>query len=438
MNWTFVDTWTVLACALAGAACALPGCFLVLRRLSMMGDAISHAVLPGIVIAFMVSGGREAVPMLVGAILAGLGTAVLTQWLTRLGDVDEGASMGVVFTLMFAGGLFLVERVGHNIDLDLDCVLFGTVETIVLHESVTVFGLEFPVPVFRLLAVCIVNALVVLVFYKEWRISSFDEQLSSALGVSAGLMHYILMVITSVTCVFSFEIVGSILVIAMLIVPAACARLLTDRMGPMILWSVLMAVVFAFSGHLAASALPPLWGIPAVSSTGAIAFFSGLVFGLVMLFAPRYGIVPNLRHQRKLFRETLSQDVLARLYRYEVESKGSVDEVFASLQRESSVSRGMWNRVLKQLRQESLLDEKEIRLSKSGRAEGLRLIRSHRLWEQWLHENTNLAMDHLHFPAEALEHVTDARIQQQLSVELDQTDMDPMGREIPKEKQSES
>jgi manganese/zinc/iron transport system permease protein len=128
MSWTTLDTWIVVAGALTAASCALLGCFLLVRRMSMMGDAISHSVLPGLAAAFLITGSRDSLPMLAGAVIVGLLTAGLTQGLSRFGDVEESAAMGVVFTSFFALGLVLIVRAADTVDLDPGCVLYGAIE----------------------------------------------------------------------------------------------------------------------------------------------------------------------------------------------------------------------------------------------------------------------------------------------------------------------
>lgn len=291
MSWTSTDLWIVAGGSLAGAACALLGVFLVLRRLSMMGDAISHAVLPGIAVAYVVSQSRGGVWLLVGAVVAGVLSAVLTQLLHREGGVEEGASMGVVFTLMFAAGILLLNSdwVGKHMDLDLNCVLFGAVEYLPLRAAPSWMP-GVPLPVARLLVVLAANVCLIALFYKEWKLTSFDPGLADATGISSDRMHYLLMVMTAVTTVYCFEVVGSILVIAMLIVPAACARMFTDRLFPTLLLSVGFAVLFAVSGHASAITLPGLWGFEDTNSAGAMAAVGGTGFFL-SVFLDRKSVV---------------------------------------------------------------------------------------------------------------------------------------------------
>lgn len=300
MQWFWIDTWIVVVGMLAAISCALLGNFLVLRRMSMMGDAISHAVLPGLAIAFLVTGARASLTMFIGAAVVGVLTAIFTQWVSRFGKVDEGASMGIVFTTLFALGLLLIVQAADHVDLDASCVLYGAIELTPLDVvwRPTVFGVTLDVPraVIVLLVMCVLNASFVVLFFKELRIASFDSELATTMGISANVMHYLLMTLVAVTTVAAFEAVGSIIVIAMLIVPAATAHLLTDRLDRMVLLSVLLSVITAVLGHVSALHVPRLLGfdpsvVETTSTSGMMAVMSGLLFLVVLFCAPRYGIL---------------------------------------------------------------------------------------------------------------------------------------------------
>ncbi len=295
-----MDTWIVVVGILAAIACALLGNFLVLRKMSMMGDAISHAVLPGLAIAFLITGARASLTMFIGAAIVGILTAVFTQWVSRFGKVDEGASMGIVFTTLFAIGLLLIVQAADHVDLDASCVLYGAIELTPLDVvwRPEVFGQVWEVPraVVVLVPVCLVNLLFVVLFFKELRIASFDSELATTMGINANVMHYLLMTLVAITTVAAFEAVGSIIVIAMLIVPAAAAHLLTDRLSIMIGVSVVLAVLSAALGHVSAILLPGWMGVDpkvadATSTSGMMAVMAGVIFAVVLFCAPRHGIL---------------------------------------------------------------------------------------------------------------------------------------------------
>lgn len=295
MSWFAIDTWIVVVGVLAAVSCSLLGNFLVLRRMSMMGDAISHAVLPGLAIAFMVTQARASLTMFIGAAIVGVLTAVFTQWISKFGNVDRGASMGIVFTTLFALGLLLIVQAADHVDLDPGCVLYGAIELTPLDVvwKPEVFGVELEVPRAALVlsGVLLVNVFFVVFFFKELRISSFDPELATTQGINANLMHYLLMTLVAVTTVAAFEAVGSIIVIAMLIVPAAAAHLLTDRLGIMVVISAILAALSAVLGHMSALIVPGWFGFESTSTSGMMAVMAGLIFAAVLLFAPRYGVL---------------------------------------------------------------------------------------------------------------------------------------------------
>lgn len=295
MNWYPIDTWIVIIGALCAIACALPGCFLVLRQMSMMGDAISHAVLPGLAIAFLVTGNRASLVMFAGAAIVGVFTAVFIHWVTKLGQVDRGASMGIVFTTLFALGLLLIVQAADHVDLDPGCVLYGAIELTPLDVACS-FNLgtstiDVPRAALVLSIILLLNLAIIVLLFKELRISAFDPELATTVGVNATLMHYLLMTMVAVTTVAAFEAVGSIIVIAMLIVPAATAYLLTDRLALMILISAVVAGAASFLGHASALTVPKWFGFENTTTSGMMAAAAGFLFVLAWLFSPKSGLI---------------------------------------------------------------------------------------------------------------------------------------------------
>jgi manganese/zinc/iron transport system permease protein len=291
-----VDFPAMLAALFAACACALLGNFLVLRRQSLMSDAISHAVLPGIVIAFMLAGTRATAAMFAGAALAAFVTIVLIGFVKRYARLEAGAAMGVVFSIMFAAGVVLIEMGGaRNVDLDADCVLYGQLEHILWLAPKTfaalrdpLVWLDMPRQVTTLAATFAMSVLAVSLFWKELKIASFDPQLATSLGFSAGRIDMGLMFLVGIVAVAAFESVGSILVIAMFICPAAAARVLTERLMSQIWLSQLLAAASAIGGYLLAAFGPGLFGSSSsLVASGMIAVVSGLILGAAALWAGR-------------------------------------------------------------------------------------------------------------------------------------------------------
>jgi manganese/zinc/iron transport system permease protein len=280
MIWTELDTWIVLTGALTAMACAVPGVFLLLNKQSMLGDAISHAVLPGLAIGFLVSGSRDPLPMFIGAVLAGLFTGVVSGVIERRGRVEAGASLGVVFCSLFALGLILIRLAADHVDLDPGCVLYGALELAVI-DSATV-----PRIVWQSGAILILNLFLAGVFFKELQVVAFDPRFAKASGIPSGLLQQGLTVVTALTTVVAFESVGSILVIAMLIVPGASAMLLSRSVSGVLLWSLVVAISSAVLGHVLAISVGPAWlglltgrhDLGSLSSAGMMAASAGGIF----------------------------------------------------------------------------------------------------------------------------------------------------------------
>lgn len=437
-----IDGWFILIGSLCGVAAALLGNFLVLRKMSMLGDAISHAVLPGLAIAFLISGSRASVPMFIGALIVGVLTAFFTEWIHRVGKVDEGASMGVVFTSLFALGLVLIVQTADRVDLDASCVLYGDIENAAVKPVVNFLGLGVPPAVRTLSIIMLVNILFVVLFYKELKISSFDPELSTSVGINARIMHYALMVLVAVTAVASFEAVGNILVVAMFIVPPAAAYMLTSKLSYMIWLSVLLAVLAAIIGHLAATQVPGWFGYKSTNTAGMMAVTSGMLLMIAVLFAPKRGVVIRWIQQLYLSHRILADDVIALLYRMHEARRGNGSQSQSSQQatfnyiRETLLANAIALRfVLFRLRFGDQLEFKmgEYQLTEHGIASATQLVRSHRLWEQYLVTSAGLDTTRIHDKAEKLEHFTDRQLRDRLDQSTDQPAADPHGTPIPPE-----
>ena len=375
------DIWIIITAVLSAIACALLGNFLVLRRLSMMADAISHAVLPGLAIAFMITHSRASIVMFCGAALLGLLTALLTQWILHCGKVEQGAAMGVVFTTLFAIGLILIQVKGaHAVDLDPDCVLYGAIEFTPL-DKIQCWGFRIPRAVLTLTIVSGINLLFVSCFYKELKISSFDPELATTLGFNAQWMHYLLMSLVAITAVAAFESVGSILVIAMFIVPAATAYLLTERLLVMILISVLVAATCASAGHLSTIVLANFFNA-GTNTAGMMVLIAGGIFSLALFLAPRHGILSRFIYRLAFSFRVAEEDILTFLYRLEeTEQLQSAKQSRVWLRKETGLNFSMnyliWQGLL--WRHKIKRSEGSYQLTQSGRRRAQQLLRSHHL-----------------------------------------------------------
>ncbi|MFJ5714092.1 metal ABC transporter permease [Neobacillus sp. NPDC093127] len=287
--------WIILIGALVGSSCSILGCFLVLRKMSMIGDAISHSVLPGIVIAFLISGSRESLVMMFGAAAIGLVTVFLIQMFQNSG-VQADASIGVVFTALFAVGVVLISLYTRQVDLDLDCVLYGEIAYApwdTLHIGETSIG---PKAVWGVGASFLLNIVVISLFYKQFKISTFDPALAASLGIPVVFFHYLLMSLVSISTVASFESVGAILVVGMIIVPAATAYLLTDKLSRMIIISIVLSIVSSLLGYYVAYLLDASIG-------GTMVAVTGVLFIVALFFSPKHGVLIKKWSRKKLLQQ---------------------------------------------------------------------------------------------------------------------------------------
>ncbi|MTH54414.1 iron ABC transporter [Bacillus mangrovi] len=288
------EAWILLTGSLVGITCSMIGCFLVLRKMSMLADAISHTVLLGIVGAYFVTGFVDGPAMLVGAAIVGLLTAFLVQLLDGKG-VQSDASIGVVFTSLFAVGVILISVYGGNVHLDVQHALMGDI-TFVPWDLLEWNGMNLgPSAVWMLGFVLILNACIIFLCYKEFKLTSFDPAMAAAIGIPVLMIHYLQMGMLSITTVASFDSVGAILVVAMIIVPPSAAYLLTEKLLHMLFISAGIGIASAVTGYYAAVAAN-------VSIAGSMAVMTGIFFILAFIFSPSHGIVAKKRSRNAIGR----------------------------------------------------------------------------------------------------------------------------------------
>ncbi|MGO4540919.1 metal ABC transporter permease [Paenibacillus sp. 2TAB19] len=286
------DFWILLTGSLVASCCAILGVFLVLRKMAMIGDAISHSVMPGIVIAFLLSGSRDSLLMMFAALVFGLLTTFLIQMFQQSG-IQSDASIGVVFTALFAVGVVLVSLFARQVHLDQDAILYG--EIAYVHWNIWELGgvNMGPRAVWLLGFTLIVIVTVISLFYKQFKLCAFDPALAAAIGIPVAIFHYLLMGLVSMATVSSFESVGAILVVGLLIIPASTAYLLTERLGMMIGLSIGVGIASTVVGYFSAKIMD-------ASIAGCIVCAAGVLFAIALLFSPSQGIVVKKLRLRKL------------------------------------------------------------------------------------------------------------------------------------------
>jgi manganese/zinc/iron transport system permease protein len=279
-----------LIAAVTAIACAIPGVFLVLRKMALISDAISHSILPGIVIGFFITHDLASPWLIIFAAFSGIITVVLVEMIQKTGLVKEDTAIGLVFPALFSIGVILISQNANDVHLDVDAVLLGDL-AFAPFDRLLVNEVDYgPKGLWTISIILAITIGLLLLFYKELKISTFDVGLSSALGFSPVIIHYGLMSVASVTTVAAFDAVGAILVVALMIAPAAAAYLLTTNLKKMIWLSVFFGVVSAIGGYWFAKWLD-------ASISGSITTVLGLIFLAVYLFAPSKGLIAVLFKQ---------------------------------------------------------------------------------------------------------------------------------------------
>ena len=273
----------LIACLVA-IACAIPGTFLVLRKMAMISDAISHAILPGLVVGFFITQDLNSPLLILLAALTGVITVILVEQIQKTGLVKEDTAIGLVFPALFSIGVIMIAKNANDVHLDVDAVLLGEL-AFAPFDRLTVAGTDIgPKSLWVIGTILTITVGLLIAFFKELKLSTFDAGLSASLGFSPVAIHYGLMSMASITTVGAFDAVGAILVVALMIAPAACAYLLTTDLKKMLVLAVLFGVFSAISGYWMAHWLD-------ASIAGSITTMLGIVFLCIYLFAPSKGLI---------------------------------------------------------------------------------------------------------------------------------------------------
>ena len=414
--------WTVGVAIVASLMCAWLGVWLVLQRVSMLGDAISHSVLPGLVGTFLLFGTRASLPMFLGAVVAGLLTVLLTRAISKASLLREDAAMGVVFTVLFALGVTLIHRYARQIDLDPGCVLYGLIEFVSL-DTVPVAGVEVPRAMFTLIPALLVTTAFLLLFRKELALMAFDSPLAKALGFRPNGLYYALMVMVAVATVASFEAVGSILVIAMLIGPAATAQLLTRKLRSMFWISGICAVLASVFGYMLAVRLN-------TSVAGMMSVVIGALYTGAVVFSPAGGVLHKSIERAKRRALIAREDILAAAYR--LRETGSA--ATASAMRDLIGAAWFQPSAIDKLKSSGLLLESNgaFELTQTGTGAAAGLVRRHRLLEAFFVEQMQKGISDVHEEAHLAEHFLSKQGERDVQEVLGERDVDPHGKSIPK------
>jgi ABC-type Mn2+/Zn2+ transport system permease subunit/Mn-dependent DtxR family transcriptional regulator len=422
------DTLCTLALSLfVSLSCSWLGCFLILQGQALLGDALSHTVLLGLVLAALWTGGLGSGTLLLAAVITALVTSLMIQVVSRTSRVKEDAATGIVFTSLFALGVVLLSSVAPRLHLDAQHALYGNLEFVAVGEKLSVMGFSIPIAVCQMGFVCLVLFGFLLTCYRPLLVAGFDPQLARSMGLSVHLVQGGLLAALSTTVVGAFSSVGAILVVGLLIAPPATGFLLSRRLPGMLFWSSLSGVLAAVVGlHLA------YW--LDVTTAATMVVVACALFGLAFLWAPESGVFWKVLRRGRL-RLRMGQENLVRLLLRmqcrSTDSTPSPHELCVELGC-SRLSLSLW---LAQLRWRGWIAggaARGVMLTPCGVEEAQRLDRAHRLWEAYLVQHVGLPIDHVHPSAEELEHLLDEPLLARLDDALGHPETDPHGAEIPR------
>lgn len=411
--------FALVGSVLLGLSCGLLGSFIVVRRMALVGDALSHAVLPGVALGFLWGMTKDPVAIFVGAVVAGLvGTAVVSA-LTETTRIKPDTALGLVLASFFAVGLCLlttIQNLPSGNKSGLDKFLFGQAAALGA-DDITLMAV-----------VAAVAVTLIVLFYKELLATSFDAGFASVAGIPAKWIHHGLMLVLAAATVIALQAVGVVLVSAMLITPAAAAYLLTDRLHRMLIlagaFGVLAGVTGAFFSFVGR-------GLP----TGPLMVIgASIVFTGAYLMGPRHGVIARWWRQRSRAARTERENTLKALYHvWEDDGFRDVGVTLADLAQRRRETLDEALRRSRELERHELatVNRDAVYFTPQGRQRAAEIVRNHRLWELYLTNSANIAPDHVHEDAEKIEHVLGEKIVRELERRLDYATQDPHGKRIP-------
>ncbi|MDD3610284.1 MAG: iron chelate uptake ABC transporter family permease subunit [Halothiobacillaceae bacterium] len=410
--------WVTLGMALLGASSGLIGTFAVLEKRALLGDVLAHAALPGVTMAFFLFHTREPLVILLGAAAAGLLAWGLIDLLTRRARLRQDSALAIVLSLFFALGILQLtwlQRQPLANQAGLDKFLFGQAASLTDAD------------LYLLGTVALGLILLTALLFDRLRLILFDRQHALALGVPVRRYELLLAAMLVCAVVIGLQLAGVVLMAALLLTPAATARLLSDRLRPMLFIAMTLGVLAGVTGANVSYLAPRMptgpWMVVALS----------LFFIAALLLAPQRGLLPRALRQRSLRRRVEEENILRTLFKLHEET--SVDTLWSQddIRHHRPLGAARLNRILQRLHREGMLDgtPERMRLSAAGLKRATTLTRGHRLWETYLENRLGLSPERAHFAAEAAEHVLDEATCATIERELGRPSTDPHGRPIP-------
>lgn len=399
----------LLASSMVGLMCGVLGCFIVLRNMALIGDALAHSVLPGVVVAFILVG-HNPLAFFIGSVVAGLATSVGITWIQHNARTKNDAAIGIVFTAMFAIGVIGISKIARRpgVHLDLNDFLFGDVLGVANED------------LYLTAAVLVYVLISVVVFYRYLFVATFQPVIAETMGISVKTIHYFLMLLLSFAVVASLKSVGLILVVAMLITPASTALLLSNRLHWVVFMSGIIGLVSAVLGLVIAIILD-------LTPAPTMAVVATLIYLIAVFFAPEKGVIPRFLQKRKLQRKIQLEDILKQTFRLQQKGKLNPTNLLNNL----GFGKAILDKHLKELKAKGLFSKQKLALTHEGKEEAKRLVRAHRLWETYLVNQLGLTEDQIHEAAEKYEHLLTDEILDEVDATLGFPMHDPHGSPIP-------
>ncbi|PIB35330.1 zinc ABC transporter permease [Reichenbachiella sp. 5M10] len=398
---------------------ALVGCFTFLKKKALVGDAVSHAVLPGVCLAFLISGTKNPLYLIIGAFITGWLSLILIDFITRMSKIKEDTSIGLILSVFFGVGILLLTMIQHSgnaAQTGLDSFLFGKAAALV-GQDLIVFS-----------SISIVLVVAVLLFYKEFALISFDENFAKSIGFPVKRLELVLTTLTVLAVVTGIQAVGVVLMAAMLITPAAAARFWTDKLSTMLIIAATFGAISGISGAFISYTAPAMptgpWIVLVVSMLALLSFF----------VAPGKGILYRLYRQYKIKSRILNENILKLFYQLsESDEDHQTARTVSELQAKRPIPLATLNKGLRILRFQGYLNNRDGRwsLTREGLIKGQRIVKLHRLWEVYLTQYLRIAPDHVHEDADNIEHILTPELESRLEALLDYPDSDPHSSTIP-------
>ncbi|MFL0684191.1 MAG: iron chelate uptake ABC transporter family permease subunit [Algoriphagus aquaeductus] len=420
--FTFQDpsiTWVVLGITLLGIGSAYVGTFSFLDKKALLGDAISHAVLPGICLGFILAGEKNPVYIVTGAFLSGALATFLSSWLRKNTKLSEDTIIATILSVFFGVGIVMLtglQKSGNPEIAGLNSFIFGNAIGISESDLMIYGGLSLTI------------IMVLTLFLKEFRLMVFDPEYGKAIGFPMEAIRFLFNVLMILAVVIGIQAIGVVLMAALLITPGAAARFWTDRLHPLLILAASFSIVSGILGTYISFVIPQM-------PTGPwVVVFLSLIALLSFMFSPKSGIIFRYFSRKNYLRKTHKDHLMKALYKAREENKEglSIEEIYELY----PYQKVQIDQSIKDLLKEGFIIKNQllVSLTSKGTSDAMRIVRLHRLWELYLNESMNIAPDHVHESAEQMEHLLTPELEAMLEKRLNFPTLDPHQETIPREK----